>query len=376
MSRHVPFLDLQRQIAEQREVLDAAFDRVLRSGQVLLGEELASFEREFAAWNGVPHAVGVSSGCDAIALLLLAAGIGRGDEVIVPAFTCPATWMGVCQAGATPVPAEVDPTTALLDPAAAEAAVTPATRAILAVHLYGTVCPLEPLRAICRRHGLRLFIDAAQSTGATWEGSRAAALADGAAFSFYPTKNLGALDDAGCVVTPHGELAEAARSLRNYGKDAAGLHQRRGINARMGELQSAVLRARLRWVDGWNQRRVQLAGFYLRRLRDLPGLLLPPDSPGAVRHLFAIRLAPPMARDRLAADLRNHGVGTAVHYRETFATSPAFRDDPATATRGPFPTAETFASTVLSLPLHPGLREDEADYVCRSLESCLTPRGG
>ncbi len=367
MKLRLPFLDLSRQIVAERPEIDMAIDRVLRSGQVLLGPELEAFEREFAAWNEVEHAVGVSSGCDAIALLLRAAGIGPGDEVIVPAFTCPATWMGVCQTGARPVPAEVNARTGLLDPLSAQAAITPATRAILAVHLYGAACPLPALAQLCRERGLWLFIDAAQSTGLAIGGRRSTALGDGAAFSFYPTKNLAALDDAGAVVTPHPHLAEAVRSLRNYGKDAAGLHQGTGINARMGELQAALLRMRLPKVDHTNRRRQELAKLYLEQLADVPGLQLPPWETEAVWHLFAVRIQEPRPREQVAAALARHGIGTAVHYREAFHTSPAFREG---AIR--YPQAERWAATVLSLPLHPWLEETEGRAVCETLRAVLT----
>ncbi len=369
MARKIPFLDLTRQIAAERREIDEAFDRVLRRGQLLQGPELAELERELAEWNGVAHAVGVASGCDAIALLLKAAGIGAGDEVVVPAFTCPATWMGICQTGARPVPAEVGSRTGLLDPQSAAKACTPATRAILAVHLYGAPCVIGALRAVCDDKNLPLFIDAAQSIGAIWEGSRAAALADGAAFSFYPTKNLGALDDAGAVLTPHPALAETVRSLRNYGKDAGGAHVRQGANARMGELQAAVLRLRLKKVEAGNHRRRHLAEIYLQELEGTAGLGLPPADPASVWHLFAVRILPARDRDEIALVLREQGIGTAVHYREAFHHCPAFQS----AERVPaaYPHADAWARTVLSLPLHPLLTNDEVRHISSRLTEAL-----
>lgn len=364
MNHEIPFLNLAEQISRERPEIEAVLDRVLQSGQMILGSELAAFEGEFAAWNQTAHAVGVSSGCDAISLLLKAVGIGTGHEVVVPGFTCPATWMGVRQAGARPVPARVNPATGLLDPKSIKDLCTSSTKAVLAVHLYGAPCEMADLERVCRDCGLWLFVDAAQSTGIEIGGSRSPALGDGAAFSFYPTKNLAALDDAGAVVTPHGQIAAAVASLRNYGKDIAGLHQSCGINARMGELQAAILRMRLPKVAKWNQRRKDLATLYLNQLAGLAGIDLPAADPESVWHLFVVRVASPRSRDQIATALQQHGIGTAVHYREAFSTCPAMG-----ALHDALPCAETLASSVLSLPLHPWLGENDVLRICECLKS-------
>jgi dTDP-4-amino-4,6-dideoxygalactose transaminase len=229
---------------------------------------------------------------------------------------------------------------------------------------------MAALRTVCEIKNLHLFIDAAQSIGATWNGSRAAALADGAAMSFYPTKNLGALDDAGAVMTPHADLAETVRSLRNYGKNADGAHERTGVNARLGELQAAVLRLRLPKVEAENQQRAHLAELYRQYLAGAQGLRLPALNPASAWHLFAVRILPPRDRDKIAEALRDeHGIGTAVHYREAFTDCPAF------CPKKIFSHAGDFARTTLSLPLHPHLSEQDVDQVCHALKSLLNNAG-
>lgn len=275
MSDSVPFLELTATHAAIRGELDDALARVIDSGRFVLGAEVETFEAEFAEYCGAAHCVGVNSGLDAIEVLLRAHGIGPGDEVVVPAHTFVATWLGVTRAGAIPVPADVRPGTYDLDSASVAGVLTERTAAIMPVHLYGLVAELEPLRDLAAARGLLLIEDAAQAHGARdADGRRAGSLSDGAAFSFYPGKNLGALGDAGAILTSDDAVARRCRELRNYGSLEKYRHDARGANSRLDEIQAAVLRVKLGHLDEWNARRTQVAGAYLEALRPT-GLDLP-----------------------------------------------------------------------------------------------------
>jgi dTDP-3-amino-3,4,6-trideoxy-alpha-D-glucose transaminase len=360
----VPFLDLKAAHEELRPELDAAIARVLDSGWFILGEELEAFEREFAAYCGAAHCVGVNSGLDAIELLLRGHGIGIGDEVVVPAHTFVATWLGVTRAGATPVPAAVNPGTYNLDPKAAEAAITPRTRALMPVHLYGQPADMDPLRELAERRGLPLLEDAAQAHGARLGSRRAGALADGAAFSFYPGKNLGALGDSGAILTDDDELAERLRLLRNYGSRRKYEHEVAGTNSRMDELQAAALRVKLAHLDEWNARRANIAERYLSELADVAEITLPEVMPGAepAWHLFVVRHP---ERDRFQEALRERGIETLIHYPVAPHKSGAYAGmrAPAEQVEG----AEEIASQVLSLPMGPHLSEEQAAAVVEAV---------
>ena len=364
MTVTVPFLDLGRQAAATRAELEDAFATVLSSGCFIGGPALEHFEAEFAAYCGVDHAVGVNSGTDAIALALRGLGIGPGDEVITAANTCVATVTGIVGAGATPVLADVDEQTWTLDPASAEAAVTERTRALLPVHLYGQCADLEPLAELARAHGLKLVEDAAQAHGAEYGGKRAGAVGDAAAYSFYPTKNLGALGDAGAVVTSDPELAEALRRLRSHGEqaEARGIAGAPGVNSRLDEVQAEVLRRRLTHLDAGNRRRRQLAARYLD---ELAGVGLPVEASGRVHawHLFVV-LADD--RDAFRARLRERGVETLVHYPEPIHRQPAYTN---LAGRVPVPVSERLCERVVSLPLYPELTAAEAEPVVAAVRA-------
>ena len=258
----IPFLDLKAASTELREELDAAYHRVMDSGWYILGEEVDAFEAEWAAYCGVRYCVGVGNGLDALHLILRAMDIGTGDEVIVPSNTYIATWLAVSYAGATPVPVEPDPRTFNLDPTRVEAAITPRTRALLPVHLYGQPADMDGLLEVARRHDLRVVEDAAQAHGATYKGRRCGGLADAAGFSFYPGKNLGALGDAGAVTTDDDRIADRVRALRNYGSRRKYYHDEKGYNSRLDPLQAAFLRVKARHLDEWNGRRAELASRY------------------------------------------------------------------------------------------------------------------
>ena len=366
----VPFYDLAPQHAPLREALDAAYARVLERGHFILGPEVEAFEAEFAAWCGAPHCVGCSNGLDALQLILLAAGIGPGDEVIVPAHTFVATWMAVSAVGATPVGADCDSVTANLDPAAAAAALTPRTKAIIAVHLYGRPADMNALRRLADQHALLLVEDAAQAHGATLEGRRAGTLGDAAAFSFYPTKNLGALGDAGAVVTTDPVLAARVRRIANYGSREKYHHTEFGLNARLDELQAALLRVKLPHVDSWNAERQALAASYDAALREFASLLRPPlaapDEATSVWHLYVVQSED---RDAIQSRLAAADIQTLIHY----PVAPHRQDAYRASANSAFPVAEALSRRVLSLPLYPGMDEAAVTQVAAVLSATDIP---
>ncbi len=371
MMSAVPFLDLKAINLRHRQQMHAALDRVLDSGWVLLGKELAGFEEAFAAYCGVRHCVGVGNGLDALHLVLRAWDIGPGDEVIVPSNTYIATWLAVTHAGATPVPVEPDPATCNLDPARIEAAITPRTRAIIAVHLYGQACDMAPIMALADRHGLKVLEDAAQAHGATYQGRRTGSLGHAAGFSFYPGKNLGALGDAGGVTTDDDQLADSLRALRNYGSRKKYVNDVIGFNSRLDEFQAAVLHAKLATLDEDNRRRAAIAEHYLAALRQVPDLVLPTvlSHCRSAWHLFVIRHPD---RDRLAAAMAAAGVGTLVHYPISPHQQQAYAAQ--AQPPGSLPIAERLQNEVLSLPIGPTLTLAEADRVVDCLCEQLTER--
>jgi dTDP-4-amino-4,6-dideoxygalactose transaminase len=368
-SMEIPFLELKSGYCELREELDAAYGRVMSSGFYLLGKELEAFESEFAAYCGAKHCIGVGNGLDAIHLILRGYDIGAGDEVIVPSHTFIATWLGVTFAGAVPIPVESCLQTYNLDPRKVEAAITSRTKAIIPVHLYGQPADMAPIRDVARRHGLKVVEDAAQAHGARYKGCRTGALGDAAAFSFYPGKNLGAFSDAGAVTTNDPELAERLVRLRNYGSKAKYQHEELGLNSRLDELQAAFLRAKLRHLDEWNERRKRAAAVYLSELQGLNSqLTLPfvPDWADPVWHLFVVRHP---QRDGLQRKLAEAGVGTLIHYPLPPHLSHAYAN--LSFAKGSFPVAEEIASTALSLPMGPHFGAQAQDAVIRILKELL-----
>lgn len=369
----IPFLDLRQSIEDTRTELDAAFARVLTSGSLIFGPELEAFEREFAAFCEVDHAIGVGNGLDAMTLILMALGLGTGDEVIVPGNTHIATWLAVSAVGARPVPVEPCVQTHNIDTGCVENAITSRTAAILPVHLYGQSADMTELRRIAERHGLALVVDAAQAAGAKFLGRTGNTIGDAAAFSFYPTKNMGALGDGGAIVTPDASLAEKIRKLRNYGGIAKNYHELKGINSRLGEIQAGILRSRLQRLENWNRRRSTLAHRYLARLSGQALLAMPQVIPPAqpVWHLFTIRVLQGN-RERLRRFLEAAGIGSGIYYPVPPHLSPAYESErPGFA---PLPLTEALAGSVLSLPLHPHLTESDVDRVSDSiLEWLHTP---
>jgi dTDP-4-amino-4,6-dideoxygalactose transaminase len=363
----VPFLDVGAATNELRAEIDDAISRVLSSGWYVLGHELELFEAEWAAHVGASQCVGVGSGLDALRLALMAMGIGPGDEVIVPSNTYIATWLAVSEVGATPVPVEPLASTYNLDPDRVEAALTPRTRAILPVHLYGQPADMPSLWRLAAERDLWLLDDAAQAHGARLNGRRVGALGHLTAWSFYPGKNLGALGDAGAITTDDAVLAERVRLLRNYGSPVKYTHQVRGLNSRLDEVQAAVLRAKLPHLDEWTERRRAVAASYLAGLADLP-LVLPttPDWAEPVWHLFVVRNA---SRDALAAKLAEAGVATLIHYPIPPHRQGAYED--LAIPQGTLPVSEAIHREVLSLPMGPHLGEEQANFVIQATRDAL-----
>ncbi|OIO66277.1 MAG: erythromycin biosynthesis sensory transduction protein eryC1 [Zetaproteobacteria bacterium CG_4_9_14_3_um_filter_49_83] len=348
----VPFMNLKSFYEELKPEMDQAYCNVMSSGWYIQGQELAAFEREFADYSETDHCIGVANGLDALHLILRAYGIGAGDEVIVPSNTFIATWLAVSHAGATPVPVEPESRFYNIDPERIEAAVTPRTKAIIAVHLYGHPADMDPIMDIAKRHNLKVIEDAAQAHGARYKGRRVGCLSDAAGFSFYPGKNLGAFGDGGAVTTNDPILAEKVRELGNYGSRVKYHHDAVGFNSRLDELQAAFLRVKLKKMDAWNEQRNAVAQFYLQEFSQLKGIDLPAINTGDehVWHLFVIR-----TKDRklLMASLSACGVGTLVHYPIPSHLSGAYSD--MGFQLGDFPICEAMAEEVLSIPIYPGI---------------------
>ena len=356
----VPYLDLTRQTEEIGPEVELAMRRVVKSGRFIGGAELSDFEGAFAAYCGAEHMVGVGNGLDALSLTLRAWGIGPGDEVIVPAHTFIATALAVDAVGATPVLVDVDFDTGLMDVGRVAEAITSRTRALLPVHLYGHPVDMDGLREVAKGQNIPILEDAAQAHGARYKGRPCGGLGDAAAFSFYPTKNLGALGDGGGVLTRDPLLAERVRRLANYGSTAKYVHDMVGANSRLDPLQAAVLSVKLGHLDRWNQRRRALAAIYLRELDGIDGLDLPAVRAWAdpVWHVFAVRA--PGRRDALQAYLENEGVGTNIHYPTPVHLQPCYAGR---WRQGAFPIAEAFGVSLLSLPLDPMHTDAEIGFV-------------
>jgi len=356
----VPFLSLT--LGDDRHDVEQAIRRVLDRGWFILGPELEAFEHEFARISGAARAVGVASGTDALMLVLRALDIGPGDEVIAPALTAAYTALAIRMAGATPVFADVDPVRATMDPAAAAALVTPRTRALMPVHLYGQPADMKSLMALAGRHGLAVIEDCAQAHMGTCNGRPVGTIGAAGAFSFYPTKNLGALGDAGAVITNDPALADRIARLRNGGQAGRNRHVEAGVNSRLDELQAAILQARLPRLVGWTAARRQLAVRYRETLRGANVFVPPELDSGHVYHLFTIRCP---ERDRLQRGLDARGIGTLVHYPIPVPRQPAFADLPA----GAWAHADRTCQEVLSLPLSHALTPREVEEVAHAVHA-------
>ena len=363
----VPFLDLKAPHLELRSELEEAFRRVLDSGWYVLGSEVEAFEKEYAEYCEAEHCVGVGNGLDALHLALLAMNVGPGDEVIVPSNTYIATWLAVSQCGATPVPVEPDETTFNIDPALIEAAITPRTKAILPVHLYGQPADLDPIFAMAAKYGLKVLEDAAQAHGARYKGKRIGGHGVAVAWSFYPGKNLGALGDGGAVTTNDGEIAERIRLLRNYGSRVKYANEVRGFNTRLDPIQAGFLRAKLKHLDRWNEQRRVIATRYLEGLSK-SDFATPcvPEWAEPVWHVFVVRN---QGRDQVQKHLNAAGIGTLVHYPVPPHLQAAYRD--LGFRKGRFPISERIHSEVLSLPMWPQMDDESVRRVIGALQESI-----
>jgi len=357
----VKFLDLHGVNERFRGEMDAAVRRVLDSGWYLLGAECEAFEREYAAYCGVRHAIGCANGLDALKLIIQAMGIGPGDEVIAPANTYIASLIAISANGATPVLVEPDPATCLIDPAKIAERISARTKAVMVVHLYGRVQPMAPIRALAAAHGLKVIEDSAQAHGAIDDGKRAGSLGDAAGHSFYPGKNLGCLGDGGAVTTDDDELARKIRALRNYGSDVKYHFPYRGTNSRLDEVQAAFLRVKLLHLDADNARRREIAARYRREISNpsvrVPVRAVDPSQPQSdvfhVFHVFCDR------RDALQRHLSDNGVQTVIHYPIPPHRQPAYTEWHGLS----LPITENIHDTILSLPISPVMTEDEVSAV-------------
>jgi dTDP-4-amino-4,6-dideoxygalactose transaminase len=363
----IPFLDLARADADCRSELSAAASEVIRSGWYVLGPQVEAFESEFAAYVGAKHCVGVGNGLDAMTLCLRAWGIGPGHEVVVPSNTYIATWLAVTQCGATLVPVEPSEASFTIDADVVARVLTGRTGALLPVHLYGRPADLLSIRALATDAGIRLLDDAAQAHGAECGGRRVGGLTDATAWSFYPTKNLGALGDGGAVTTDDDETAATLRQLRNYGTSSKYVNARQGVNSRLDEMQAAILRVKLRHLDDWIDRRSRIADAYTAALAD-SGLRLP-GKPADGRHAWHLYVVRHPRRDELQRELAARGIGTLIHY----PIPPHLQGAYASLGAGPgaFPVSEAIHREVLSLPLAPYLTAPEVDAVIdATIASC------
>ena len=366
----VPYLDLKAQYQSIKPEIDAAVARVLDSCQFILGPEVAAFEKEFAAYCDVAECVALNSGTSALHLALLAAGIGPGDEVITVPFTFVASVAAILYAGARPVLIDIDPQSFTMDAAAIEAAISPRTKAILPVHLYGQTADMDPIMEVARRRNLVVIEDAAQAHGAKYKGRAAGGIGDIACFSFYPGKNLGAYGEGGAVTTSNPKFANTIRTLRDWGQDRKYHHQLRGYNYRMDGFQGAVLRVKLRHLDHWTEARCSNARRYNQLLSDCD-LQTPVEMPWG-RHVYHVYTIRTPDRDALHSSLTNDGIQTGIHYPIPVHLQPAYSDlgyGP-----GSFPNAEKAADEVLSLPLYPELSSQAMEEVVRGVKKAIKHR--
>ncbi len=357
----IPFLDLTKQYEAIHAELDEAAQRVMKRGWFILGPEVAAFEQEFAAYLGVQHAVGVGSGTEALHIALLALGVGAGDEVITVPNTAVATVAAIEMTGARAVLCDVHPDTMLMDITALERAVTPRTRAVIPVHLFGQSVDLAPLLELARAKNIFVLEDCAQSHGATYRGKRTGAYGDIAAFSFYPTKNLGAYGDGGAIVTNDPALAERVKLVRQYGWRQRYTSDIKGLNSRLDEMQAAILRVKLKYLDGWNAARRERAALYTELLRTVT----PPCDKAYGQPVYHLYVVQSERRDELAAHLQARGIGTAIQYPYPIHLQPAYAN--LGYRSGSFPVAERLAREILSLPLYPELSLDDVRAVAEEV---------
>lgn len=361
----VPFCSMKYAHDQIKSEADKAIESVYKRGQFILGTELEQFEKEYAAYAGTRYCVGVASGLDALYLALDLVGIGSGDEVIVPAHTYIASWLAITRTGAKIVPVDVDATSLLISPNLVREAISKHTKAIMPVHLYGAPCDMTQLMEMAQQRNLHIIEDNAQAHGATWQNKMTGTFGSCNATSFYPTKNLGALGDGGAITTDNREFAQHAMSLRNYGSTDRFTNPVKGINSRLDEIQAAVLRVKLKYLDHWNNSRRLIAKFYYDQLKDVGDIILPSvhKESTSVFHLFVIRT---QHREQLRSYLFKKGIATTVHYPIPPHLQGAYKD--LNFRKGSFPVSEKLAESVLSLPMWPGLEDEQLNWVAEQVK--------
>ena len=362
----VKFIDFQKQYQAVKEEINAGFSAVFEKSNFILGEEVKKFEEAFSQYCETRFGVGVNSGTDAIFLALKALGVGPGDEVIVPTFTFIATALGVSYTGAKPVFVDVEEDTCNLDPAKLKAAISKRTKVIMPVHLYGQSADMDPIKEIAQKHKIFVIEDACQAHGARYKGKRVGSLGDGACFSFYPTKGLGAFGDGGMVITNDQKLSDGVKMLRDYGRKDRYEHILKGYNSRLDTVQAVVLSAKLKHLDAWNQMRAQHAVYYFKLLKDFPGIktFTPKEDRNHVYQTFAVRVL--KDRDEVCRKLQEKGIGVLIHYPIPLHLQTAYKD--LKHKRGDFPVAERLADQVISLPMFPHMTKEQIEEVCDSLK--------
>ncbi len=365
---NVPFVDLKQQYHAIRDDVHAGMDRVLEKGNFILGEESQTFEQAFADYCGVSYGAGVNSGTDALYFALAAIGVQPGDEVILPVHTFIATALCVAHIGARVVFVDIEPETYTIDPEAFGQAITPKTKAVIPVHLYGQPADMEAIHAVAKKQNIKVIEDAAQAHGAFYNGRRTGSLGHAACFSFYPTKNLGAFGDAGMVVTADSGIHEKIMMLRDYGRVGRYEHKMKGYNSRLDTLQAVVLSAKLKHLDAWNAMRQQAADWYREELADVSEVILPTVQHDRthVYHLFVIRTS---YRDKILKCLQDKGIGALIHYPIPLHLQPALED--AGYHLGDFPVAEQAAAEILSLPMFPHITREQIANVCEALRQSI-----
>lgn len=365
---NVPFVDFREQYHAVKDKVDAGLKKVFEDGSFILGPQEKAFEEDFARYCGTQYAVGVNSGTDALYLAMLALDIGPGDEVIVPTFTFIATALCVSYTGAKPVFVDIEDQTCNIDPALFEAAITPKTKAVIPVHIYGQPADMKEINAIAAKHKIAVVEDACQAHGAMYNGKKTGALGDIACFSFYPTKSLGAFGDGGMVVTGNKSLYEKTLMLRDYGRAGRYNHKIKGHNSRLDTVQAVVLAAKLPLLDQWNKMRNDVAAHYGKLLKSAEGVVTPAIQKGRthVFQTYAVRLP---NRDKICEAMKAKGVGVLIHYPIPLHLQEAYAD--LGHKRGDFPVSETIAKEILSLPMFPHMKKDQVEYVCTTLKELL-----
>ena len=368
MSIQIPFVDLKKQYYLLREEIKAAIDRVLENSQFILGPEVKDFERKIASWCGVRYAVGVGSGTDAIKIALLASSVSPGDEVITTPFTFVATLETIVDIGAVPILADIEPDTYNISPEAIEQAITPRTKAVLPVHLYGHAVDMDPVMKLARNHGLKVIEDCAQALGSSYDGQKVGGIGDAGCLSFFPSKNLGGYGDGGMVITNDGGIAERAAMLRNHGAVKSYHYDTTGFNSRLDAMQAAVLDVKLRHLDEWIASRRKIAGHYKSLLQDIDGIVTPYEAAYGTHsfNYYTIRMEPTIDRDSLRQHLNSLGIATMIYYPLCLHLQKAYQY--LGYRKGDFPESERAQGQVLSLPMYPEIPADHVTEIVSGIK--------